>query len=251
MCMARVLDCKWSPLSRATLLAGRSPAPQHSPYFLASALLPVILSFWVNGHFVNCIFSFVWCGQSCQWESVSSIFWSFQCFFFFGYSIFCQHIFMCMFFEAVMFIVFSFVCRLCDVVSDPFNIESVGPLTESIHMSSQWRNTHRKGVGNFWKIRVDATDTHIYSKFLSSQWKRGHIHTETNVLQINGVLRTPFYLFLFQFIFLSLNVSWGVNDKNSVPCRDNSRRKRAFARYRGLLPITSIPVVLSGPSFAC
>ena len=74
MCMARVLDCKWSPLSRATLLAGRSPAPQHSPYFLASALLPVILSFWVNGHFVNCIFSFVWCGQSCQWESVSSIF---------------------------------------------------------------------------------------------------------------------------------------------------------------------------------
>ena len=55
---------------------------------------------------------------------------------------------MCMFFEAVMFIVFSFVCRLCDVVSDPFNIESVGPLTESIHMSSQWKNTHRKGVGN-------------------------------------------------------------------------------------------------------
>ena len=162
MCMARVLDCKWSPLSRATLLAGRAPAQQHSPYFLASALLSVILSFWVNGHFADCIFSFVWCCQSCPWESVKpGHFLTFSVyFFFFVYSIFCQHICMCMFFEAVMFIVFSFVCRLCDVVSDPFNIESVGPLTESIHMSSQWRNTHRKGVGNSWNITELMPQTH-------------------------------------------------------------------------------------------
>ena len=37
----------------------------------------------------------------------------------------------------------SLLCIVCDVVSDPFNRESVGPVTESIHISSHWGNTHR------------------------------------------------------------------------------------------------------------
>ena len=158
--MVCVSDCKWSPLSWAALLSVRVWDPfstlQKSLLLRSSVLYfqYCIVCSWLCIVCDVCFIPYLY-GLNGVVVLNSSLyrvcdFSSSFCKMYFLYHVACVMLSFCTIHFCMTCVIFRFLsnvfsllCRVCDVVSDPFNRESVGPVTESIHISSHWGNTHR------------------------------------------------------------------------------------------------------------